>query len=151
MLPLWASVQESGVEFGLVDLLAGVVGFAAVFCQATADDQLRDYRQAKPPRAGDFGEGIADVGLWRYSRHPNYCGELGHWFSYAIFAVGAGVLGTEHAWMLGGWVPLLFLFVGASIPMMEERQLKSKTRYAEYQQAVSMFLPMPRSQIRKKT
>src|SRR5271154_2499673 len=49
------------------DCLAGVVLFTAVVGEALADTQLKQFRET-PDRQGQ----VCDIGLWRWSRHPNY-------------------------------------------------------------------------------
>ncbi|KAJ1634854.1 hypothetical protein T492DRAFT_836518 [Pavlovales sp. CCMP2436] len=116
-----------------------------VAMQAVADEQLAAYRRARAaaPHAPQFKSGVAEVGLWKFSRHPNYLGELLHWLAYVLFALGAGA-GPERALALAGWLPLLCLFVGVSVPLMERQQAAAKPAYAEYQRNVSMLLPLPR-------
>jgi steroid 5-alpha reductase family enzyme len=150
MLPLAVAVAGCGVRGatagGAIDALALLVGLGGIALQALADDQLRAYRRARADSAPNdprFASGVADVGVWRFSRHPNYMGELLHWFSYVLFAIGAGA-GRDQAPVLAGWLPLLFLFTCVSVPLMEGRQLRAKPAYAEYRRNVSMLVPMPR-------
>ena len=49
-----------------------------------ADQQLRGWLETR--RDGD----ILDVGLWAYSRHPNYFGENSFWWGLALFGLAAG-------------------------------------------------------------
>lgn len=147
MLPTAVAVAGCGTTAalgGALDALALVVGLGGVAIQAVADEQLRAYRRARAlaPRAPQFESGVARVGLWRYSRHPNYLGELMHHFAYVLFALGAGA-GRAHVLALAGWVPLLALFTCASIPLMEAQQLKAKPAFADYQRQVPALLPLP--------
>ena len=65
-----------------------------------------------------------DRGLWSWSRHPNYFGEFGFWFSLALFGVAASPGDTW--WLFVGAGAMLAMFLGASIPMMEERSLERR-------------------------
>jgi steroid 5-alpha reductase family enzyme len=150
---------------GALDALALAVGMGGVVMQAVADEQLRAFRAARaagvearedaaeaeangpvPGRLAAKGlpanDEVAACGLWAYSRHPNYLGELLHWLAYVLFALGAGA-GREHALALAGWLPLLLLFVYVSVPLMETQQAAAKPAYADYQRRVSMLLPLP--------
>lgn len=150
MLPLWLAVAAPSSATpalgGVLDALGLALGLGGVAVQAAADEQLRAYRLARAlePHAPQFRSGVARVGLWRYSRHPNYLGELMHWAAYSLFALGAGAGLEEHALALAGWMPLLVLFTCASIPLMEGRQLEAKPAFRQYQREVSALLPLPR-------
>ena len=82
---------------------------------------------------------MCDVGLWRYSRHPNYFFESVIWWAFWLFACGS-------PW---GWVtvyaPLLilhFLLRVTGIPLTEKCAVESKgDAYREYQRTTSAFVP----------
>ncbi|KAG8463310.1 hypothetical protein KFE25_004821 [Diacronema lutheri] len=148
MLPMAVAVAGCSAPpaaGGALDALALVVGLGSVAVQAIADEQLRAYRRARAASPNDarFQSGVIDTGLWRYSRHPNYAGEIGHWSSFVLFALGAGA-GRECALALAGWLPMVALFAFVSVPLMEAEQAAAKPAYRSYQREVSMLLPLPR-------
>jgi steroid 5-alpha reductase family enzyme len=130
-LPLVYALGTGQPEVGLLDAVAALVTLGAIAIEGAADNQLRAYRQAQ------HGTGICDQGLWRYSRHPNYFGELSFWLGLFLFgqAVGAPL------WTGVGIVAMIGLFVGASIPMAEKRSLARRPHYAEHQRTTSMLIP----------
>jgi steroid 5-alpha reductase family enzyme len=77
-------------------------------------------------------------GLWGYSRHPNYFGELSFWWGLYLFALAAG---QNSPWMIAGAISMTLLFVFISIPMMEKRMLEKKPDYKEVQKNISMLIP----------
>jgi len=114
-----------------------VVGFVicvgAVLIQSFADKQMDFFR-----KNNSFKNQCIDKGLWRYSRHPNYFGEVSFW--WGIWLMQMGVIPQIWATVIGPAVmTLLFLFI--SIPMMEKYILTSKSSYSSYQKQVSMFIP----------
>ncbi len=133
-VPLQAALVDAGPAFGALDVLAAVVTLVAIAIETIADEQLRGFRQSK--RAdGD----ICNVGLWSWSRHPNYFGEISFWVGLWLFGVAAGA----PWWAAVGWVAMVALFVGASIPMAEKRSVARRPHYADHQRRVSMLIPMP--------
>jgi steroid 5-alpha reductase family enzyme len=132
-LPLHAALVEPAQPFGALDVVAVVVTAAAIVIEGVADNQLRAYRRASPEG------GICDVGLWRWSRHPNYFGEISFWVGLWLFGVAAGA----PWWAAVGVAAMVALFVGASIPMAEQRSLQRRPHYAEHQRRVSMLVPWP--------
>jgi steroid 5-alpha reductase family enzyme len=76
--------------------------------------------------------------LWKYSRHPNYLGEISTWWGLFIFAVASG---CSWWWTGIGAVAITVMFIFASIPLMEERMLATRTDYAEYRNRVPSLLP----------
>ncbi len=105
----------------------------AVCGEALADWQMQRFKRRATPEA------VCDVGLWRYSRHPNYFFESLVWWGCFLVALPA-------PW---GWVtlacPLLmlyFLFRVTGIPLTEAHALERKgAAYREYQRTTSAFVP----------
>jgi steroid 5-alpha reductase family enzyme len=133
-MPLYGALAGGAAGFNALDVVAAVVTAAAVIIETVADEQLRTYRQAK--RAdGD----ICNVGLWAWSRHPNYFGEILFWVGLFLF----GLAGGAPLWTGVGVVAMVAMFAGASIPMAEKRSLARRPHYAEHQKRVSMLIPLP--------
>ena len=116
------------------DLLGFLIAFGAVEIERRADNQLRQYKNS-----ADLSKSkVCEIGLWRYSRHPNYFGEIAFWGGLFVMAYG---LNTGENLIYGsGFLLMVLLFVFISIPMMEKRQL-NKEGYAEYRKRVWMLVP----------
>jgi steroid 5-alpha reductase family enzyme len=115
---------------GIVLWLAGLAG------ETIADRQLAAFR------AGAANRGrVCRIGLWRYSRHPNYFFEWLHWWGYGALAVHAPL------W----WVPLAavaamggFITRVTGIPPTEAQAVRSRgDAYRAYQRTTSAFVPWP--------
>ena len=96
----------------------------AVVVQYIADSQMRDFRKDQ----NNLGKTMK-YGLWKYSRHPNYLGEVSFWFGLYIFALASG---STSIWLLACPMVMLALFVFVSCPMMDNRSLKKRSDYKEY-------------------
>ncbi|MDP1823825.1 MAG: DUF1295 domain-containing protein [Archangium sp.] len=130
-LPLHAALVTGPLGFGALDVVAGGVTLAAIVIETVADEQLRTFRRTAAPGA------ICDVGLWAWSRHPNYFGEISFWAGLLLFGLAAGAPG----WSAAGLVAMVGLFVGASIPLAERRSLARRPHFAEHQRRISMLVP----------
>lgn len=100
--------------------------------QGIADIQMQKYRKE---RLTPF----IRTGLWKYSRHPNYLGEILMWWSVSLLVL----VTLQNHWFLfiGALVNnLMFMFV--SIPMAEKRQMKLKEGFLEYKKGTRMLLPI---------
>ena len=88
--------------------------------------------------AAKTSNSVCDIGLWKYSRHPNYFGEITFWAGIFIMALG---LNASENLMYGiGFFSMVVLFVFISIPMMEKRQML-KEGYLAYRKEVYMLVP----------
>ena len=110
-----------------------IVSIGAAVMQMIADIQMQRYRKSKKG-------GLIRVGLWKYSRHPNYLGEILMWWG-----VGFAVLCVmpERWWLLAGALANTLMFLFISIPLAEGRQSQKPT-WAEYKSETRMLLPIPR-------
>ena len=132
ILPLHAALVTGANGFGVLDVVAAIVTLAAIAIETLADEQLRTFRLHKR----EDGE-ICAVGLWGWSRHPNYFGEISFWAGLWLFGVAAGA----PWWAGAGVLAMIGLFAGASIPLAEKRSLTRRPHYAEHQRRVSMLIP----------
>ena len=135
MVPVYVAVTAPGRGVGWLDAVAVAVGVGAVVLEYAADVQMYRFARTKQP-----GEAMAR-GLWGWSRHPNYLGELLFWVSLALFGLAAS---PGDWWFLFlGVIAMLAMFLGASIPMMEERSLERRPSYQAVIDSVPMLFPRP--------
>ncbi|NKY47364.1 DUF1295 domain-containing protein [Nocardia cerradoensis] len=134
MIPVYVVATRAGEPFGVLDVVAFVIGAGAVTLEAVADLQMHRFAATKSP-----GQ-VMDRGVWAWSRHPNYFGECGVWLSFGLFGLAAA---PGSWWVLAGVVTMVAMFVGVSIPMMEQRSLQRRPAYRDVVQRVSAFVPLP--------
>ncbi len=111
-----------------------VICFAiALAGESLADAQLARFR-ANPAHRG----ATCRIGLWRYSRHPNYFFEWMHWWTYALLSIG-----YSAGWwsLLTPLLMLYFLVKVTGLPETERHAASSRSDYADYQKTVSPFIP----------
>tara|TARA_R110002110_G_scaffold362241_1_gene572060 strand:+ start:146998 stop:147819 length:822 start_codon:yes stop_codon:yes gene_type:complete len=135
MLPVYAVYCLGDQPLGWLDAVAALVTFSAITLQMIADRQLHQFIADRKE-----GEQLAS-GLWGWSRHPNYLGELGFWFGLFLFGLAAYPQGWY--WYGAGIVLMTLMFVFASIPMMEKRSLERRPAYQQTIDSVSMLIPLP--------
>ena len=114
---------------GLAVFLAGLI------VEAVADWQLTQFKKRRTSH-----EEVCDVGLWSWSRHPNYFGETVLWWGLYGMGLGAGA----PWWTFIGPATITFLLLRVSGVTLLERGLKKrKPAYAEYARRTSAFIPWP--------
>lgn len=139
MVPVYIAVTTPGRGLVWLSIVAFVLGMAAVALEFAADAQMHRFVRERKP-----GE-VMDRGLWAWSRHPNYFGEFGFWFALALFGLAAA---PTAWWLFAGAAAMLAMFLGASIPMMEQRSLERRPGYQAVVDRVSRFVPRPPSKVR---
>ena len=135
MLPVYVAATRPGDGLVWLAWLAFLVGIAAVSLELVADVQMHRFVATRQPGA------VMASGLWGWSRHPNYFGEIGFWFSMALFGVSAAP--REVWWLFVGVAVMVAMFLGASIPMMEKRSLERRPHYQDIIDRVPRLVPRP--------
>ena len=130
---VYAFMQEAQWNPGSV-LFFGV-SVAATVMQGIADCQMHRFRRN---RNGVFMR----EGLWKYSRHPNYLGEIIMWWGVALSVISV----FPNVWYMGvGALANTVLFLAVSIPMADGRQ-SLKPGFEEYKKETNMLLPIKKQQ-----
>ena len=73
------------VDVNIYLYISSIITFLAVILEAVADEQMRKFR-SDPKNKGK----TMKYKLWRYSRHPNYLGEIGFWFGIYFMGISSG-------------------------------------------------------------
>ena len=134
LTPVLYIINSGTSPLNLIDLLAVTVWFCGFIFEVIGDHQLDRFKK-DPANKGK----IMKYGLWRYSRHPNYFGEVLMW--WGIFGIA---LSVERGWItvIGpGCITFLILKV-SGIPLAEKRSLH-KDEFQQYMKKTSAFFPMP--------
>lgn len=123
----------SSPRFVLLGIALWIIGWVG---ETIADHQLARFK-ADPTHRGR----VCDVGLWRYSRHPNYFFEWVLWIGYGF--IGTGGHDTWLAWVGPAIMGGLLVFV-TGIPPSEQQALRTRGEaYRDYMTRTSPFLPLP--------
>lgn len=127
--------RQAGAEFGVLDMLGGVIWLGGFLFEVIGDAQLERFIQ-NPANKGK----LMQSGLWAYTRHPNYFGEVTQWWGILLIA-----LSVPNGWLgIIGPLTITFLILKVSgIPLLEKKMAENP-EFAEYQRKTSMFFPLPR-------
>ena len=119
----------SGI-LGVMVILGGMVGVSL------SDIQLLTFK-----KNSDHTGSVCRLGLWSWSRHPNYFFEWIIWCGWALFSLGGCLLFFGVG---GAFCMLLFLLKITGIPHVEREAIKKYGNiYQDYQKTTSMFIPIP--------
>jgi steroid 5-alpha reductase family enzyme len=122
-----------GEPLGALGIAGAALAAFGIIFESSADWQLLRFRGDPANR-----ERVLDIGLWRYTRHPNYFGDVCVWWGlYAIAAdTGLGV------WSFASPILVTILLTRVSgVPMLESQLRKKRPGYAEYVARTSGFIP----------
>jgi steroid 5-alpha reductase family enzyme len=133
-LPMLLAVLNPEPRFSGREIAGAALWLVSIAGESLADAQLAAFKR-NPANRGR----TCDIGLWRYSRHPNYFFEWLIWVAWFVFALGSpwGVFAALCPALM-----LFFLLRVTGIPATEEQALRSRgEEYRRYQRATSAFVP----------
>jgi steroid 5-alpha reductase family enzyme len=126
------SNPKPGISF--IEYIGALMWLISIIGEGVADFQLKQFKKNSENKGK-----VCDLGLWHYSRHPNYFFQLMLWTSVFVFA-----LPSQYGW-IAVICPLsigYLIFNVTGIPMTEQQSIRSKgDLYREYQRSTSAFVP----------
>ena len=129
--------------FALIGFLVWIFGFAI---EVIADRQKSNFK-ALPDNKDKF----INTGLWSWSRHPNYFGEIVLWIGVAIIALPI-LRGWQWATLISPIFIIILLTRISGVPMLETRadeKWGGQPEYEAYKAGTSILIPMPPSNRRQ--
>jgi steroid 5-alpha reductase family enzyme len=130
---IYVAVSAGTGAFGILDFPAIIVTAAAIIIETVADRQLYEFLAT-----GKAKGQVLTSGLWAYSRHPNYFGEVLFWWGLYLFAVAAE---PAYWWAIFGPLAMTVLFVFISVPMIEKHMAAGRLDYLKIRTGVPKLLP----------
>jgi steroid 5-alpha reductase family enzyme len=133
-LPVLWIVFNGASPWTVWDAFGLAVWLVGLFFEAVGDFQLAQFKK-DPVNRGK----IIQHGLWRYSRHPNYFGEVTLWWGIYLLGLSAG----GAWWTIIGPLTITFLILKVSgIPLLEKKYVNNAA-FQEYARRTSAFFPLP--------
>lgn len=139
---LAAITSETRLELGIYALVGFLVWAFGFGFEVLADSQKNKFK-ADNENEGKF----INVGLWSWSRHPNYFGEIVLWIGVAIIALPI-LQGWQWLTMISPIFIALLLTRISGIPMLEtcaDEKWGGQEDYEAYKARTSILIPMPPS------
>lgn len=130
--------QHNNKSIQASDIIGWIIWCLGFGCEYFADRQKKLFT-LNPNNRGKF----IDVGLWKYSRHPNYFGEIVLWIGIAI---SAATIANDYDWLLilsPLYTATLLIFV-SGLPPTEKRadeKFKDDNGYQEYKKNTPILIP----------
>ncbi len=120
--------------FGVLEILGISVWCIGFYFESLGDNQLKDFVSDSANKGK-----LMDKGLWKYSRHPNYFGEVTQW--WGIFIIALSVPGAFFTIIGPATITTLILFV-SGIPLLEKKYA-GRPDFEVYKKRTSIFFPLP--------
>jgi len=131
LVPIYFALSISVSEVNIYLYLASAFTFLAVVLETIADEQMRIFR-----RSNNIGLTM-QKGLWAYSRHPNYLGEILFWWGLYFMTLSL----EPDLWYLFV-CPLVMnlMFSLITCQMMDNRSLEKRPDYQEYMNSTRQLI-----------
>lgn len=132
MLPIFKIITN---PLGIKSLPGTIIILVGVALEYMADRDMHEFL------ASNNRSAVCQTGLWNYSRHPNYLGEITVWLGVYLT-----MLPYELSfYYLGiGFISVAVMFNIISIPLMENRQKAKREAYKDYCKSTSRLLILPK-------
>ena len=135
-----AIASEENPDLGLIGAIGLVIWMLGFALEVAADSQKTAFKN-DPKNEGKF----INVGLWSWSRHPNYFGEIMLWTGMAILAFPA-LSGWQYLTLISPLFVFTLLTRVSGLPMLERRADKrwgGQADYEAYKAATPVLIPRP--------
>jgi steroid 5-alpha reductase family enzyme len=134
-LPVIYINRAASMSIGVLEVLGVLTWCLGFYFESTADRQLKEFL-SQPANKGK----IMDQGLWQYSRHPNYFGEVTQW--WGVFLIALSIQGSLFTVLGPLTITVLILYV-SGVPLLEKKYA-GRPDFERYKKRTSMFIPLPK-------
>lgn len=132
ILPICYLIHSEIQTYNAATFIFFLTAILSAVLQGVADYQMHRYRKNR-------GTPFIRDGLWKYSRHPNYLGEITMWWSIGLMATITINIPLLYLLLIGALLNTV-MFLVVSIPLADKRQSR-KEGFKEYKRETFMLLP----------
>jgi len=131
-LPILIINNNLNPDLGLLDFLGVIIWIIGFYFESVGDIELSRFIK-NPKNKGK----LMREGLWAYTRHPNYFGEVTGW--WGIWFISLAV--SNSLFGIIGPLTITFLILKVSgIPLLEKK-MEQNPEFADYKRETSLFIP----------
>jgi len=136
--PVFVINKNFGPALGILDFVGIAVWLLGFYFEAVGDAQLQKFIKNSENKGK-----LIQSGLWAYTRHPNYFGEVTQWWGIWLIAlsVPSGILA-----IIGPFTITILILKISGIPMLEKK-MEENPEFVEYKRRTSIFIPLPRKKL----
>jgi steroid 5-alpha reductase family enzyme len=131
-VPLLGAQFYHDTNLGILDFIGVILWLIGMVFEAGGDFQLARFK-ADVTNKGK----VLNTGLWHYTRHPNYFGDVAVWFGYGFICLSAG----SYIPVLGTVLMTALIIKVSGVALLEKTLKESKPEYQEYVRRTSAFIP----------
>jgi steroid 5-alpha reductase family enzyme len=134
VLPVLIINKNIGQDINILDIFGILVWIVGFSFESIGDKQLSKFI-SNPVNKGK----IMQNGLWKYTRHPNYFGEVTQWWGiwFVALSVPFGLLS-----IIGPITINILILKVSGIPLLEKK-MEESPEFAKYKKRTSKFIPLP--------
>ena len=136
LLPIYFALSVDTNEVNIWTYIFSLFTFMAVILELMSDNQLWKFKQSSE-NVGKFIE----TGLWKYSRHPNYLGEILFWWGIYFMTLS---LDLNYWYLFVCPLVMNLMFSLKTCSMMDERSLLKREGYKSYMDRTNQLLILPK-------
>ena len=119
-------------KLNLFSIIFLIGSFFSTILEAEADREMHVFKKKKD------NNNFIRIGLWKYSRHPNYLGEILFWWFIGLYCIS--IIKDYYFILIGAFLnTMLFIFI--SIPLADNHQ-RRKNGFEQYYKETRMLLPL---------
>jgi len=131
--PLIAMSTDGRDSLNVVHAVGVLIWLVGIVFESVGDYQLSQFIQTKKK------DDILRTGLWRYTRHPNYFGEVMQWWGIWVISYGTSLFAAA---LIGPVTITVLILKVSGVPMLE-RKYRDNAKYQDYKRRTSKFIPLP--------
>ena len=136
VLPVVLINRSVGSTVNVLDFAGMAIWLIGFYFEVVGDAQLAQFIN-NPANKGR----LMQDGLWAYTRHPNYFGEVTQWWGLWVISLSAPF---GWATIIGPALITFLILKVSGIPMLEKK-MAEKLEFEAYKKRVSVFIPLPPS------
>ncbi len=137
MIPAIIYLSSDQLAFNIITILGFIIWLIGLIIEAKADEQKYKHKNRTKDK-------WITTGLWKYSRHPNYFGEILCWVGIYIFVLGSVSLTKALIGLVSPILIIALLLFVTGIPKLElsyNRRYGADPEYKKYKRTTNLLIP----------
>lgn len=131
-LPFFLITQNPGDTISTLQVFGFVLFLVSISLEHISDAQLTKFKNANAGK-----KEVCNVGLWKYSRHPNYFFEILNWYAFGLIAIEISLLA-----IVPGVIMNILIYKVTGVPPSEEQSIRSRgEKYLNYSKVTNKLIP----------